>query len=931
MIRQRFSSSMVLVLMVTQVLGSSILWAAEQRGIQIDFKDYVVVSAISEGLLIAESSSESKVLRFGEAVNVGEELRTGKGTVAEVLIGSRAVITLGEDTTAQVTKLSADQLTIQVGKGMVRVAASAHALGEKGTVIIQTPTSQVNTRGGIVRVVANATSESVAQVPVSEGKSYLASYSPHTMVVANNTEADIIQVEEGVAEILGAGPDGDALMVPSGQRVTRQAGQAGLMTDGEQYDTMRAGVLAKADHNTTPKEGVENLVALQVDQATQLGQALTGASKTKTQDAEKKDSNDNPVNGATGGVQVASTIVNTLFGGGSASNLNSPSPTETTGTGFGGNNNQVFSVVSAEGASVRVNGPARATEDGLKKPKSLLVFTAKEPFEPFLINMPCDNDCLTDELFDNGNLDRVTFNRIKEDGSNPLTITSEFTVAKELVLVGGTPNSGHEGEAPTETLILRGAAPRGIVESITNLATTSSPDTNNSGNGLFPSDSAPADVRVFNEMAGPAGDTPSPIASANSTFVVESASKVVSNGLRQIIGGTLGQFSSSSDVLLNPDTNSMEVIAIDDGRTFVDGAITATSTSQIPIVTLMGGVTLDRGTVATVGETTATNAYFTGPGSTFDNSVAKFNGSLLSIIDGPNGPTGLTVQDRLLGVYDGSKVILPGPNVDSGNKALLSVLDAKLKAPTNGAPLIDINAAYKDADEMNGEGSGARPEVAVTSAVVTRSTKPLDSALLEASAPILALTKATMTTTSHFADLAGNQASSIQLNDMNNALVALNASSQLSINGNLLHLNNATATVEGYLFSLNGGSTLSIGTGASDVGALFSLNNQSTLNLNGNAFGVFGSGDNKLAINNNLCAGVCGTLVNSANDPILLGGTELKVAGVTGNVVLPNSFNVFAGNSATNFDISEKAALIHVDDSSTLNINGTTVLQSKTP
>ncbi len=938
MIRQRFSTLMVLVLMVTQILGPAVLWAAEQRGVLIEANERVLISAMSEGTLTAEAGGDSRTVTFGDVVNIGEELTTGKGTVAEVLIGNRAVVTLGEATAAQVSKLSPDQLTIQVSQGMVRVAASADALGEQGTVSIQTPTSEVKTRGGIVRVMVNTTGESVAQAPVGEAKPYLASYAPRTLVAANNADTDIIQVEEGVAEILGAGLDGEALAVTSGQQVTRQAGQAGLMTEGGQEYTMRVGVLADPDHSNTPKEGVDNLVALQVDQATQLGQVLTGASKTETKDAEKKDSNENPVNGATGGVQVASTIVNTLFGGGSASNPGTPNPTNSTGNGFGGNNNNGFETASAEDVNVKVNG----SENSPGNPKALLIFTRKDPVAAFVKEkMTFDTGAFGDGVYEKDSIcgfeclvghatassipgqPNVFATNLKFGATDPSTdklipslkpILSKFTVQKELVLVGGAGNTGHMGKAPTETLIIRGAAPRNDqAPPITNLAS-------DGPFGVFPTDRFPADIGNFPGVEAPAGfSTPSKIVRENSTFVIQGNKPDEERSGARIdsIGGTLGQFSNDPTSL--PDRSiAFTREGQNSPESFVDGSITATGSD----VVLTGGVTLDRGTVATIGETTATMAYF-------GTSNPEFTGSLLSIIDEPGSAlTSVTVQDRLLGVYDGSQILTPE---GEGNKALLSVLDAKLKGPTNGAPLIDINAAFKDADEMNGESSGVRPEVTVTSAVVTRSTKPLDGGLLEASAPILALTKATMTTTSHFADLAGNQSPSIQLENMNNALVALNASSQLSIHGNLLNLNNATAAVNGYLFSLNGGSTLSIGTGASDVGTLFSLNNQSTLNLNGNAFGVFGSGTNTLAINNNLCAGACGTLVNSANNPILLKGAELKVAGVAGNVVLPNSFNVFAGNSATNFEISENAALIHVDDTSTLNINGTTVVQPKAP
>ncbi len=902
MIRQRFSIPMVLALMVTQVLSPAILWAVEQRGIQVDFKDYVVISAISDGPLTAASSGGSKTLRFGEAVNVGEELRTGKGTVADVLIGSRAVMTLGGDTIVQLTKLSADQLTIQVGKGMVRVAASANALGEKGTVLIQTPTSKVKTRGGIVRVIVNASSESVAQASVEIAKPYLASYSPHAMVAVNNVDTDIIQVEEGVAEILGAGPDGEALTVTFGQRVTRQPGQVGLLTEGEQTDMMRASVLAKTGHFNTPRDGVDNLVALQVNQATKLGNALTGAVKTGEAEGQRKDKRENVVNGATGGVQVARSVVNTLFGGGNALNISSSDPVNTTGAGFGGNNNSGFGTVSSGGVSMTVNGSENA----------LLVFTRKSPVQSIVME---DNDIdvsdideskltffsasdvageyLKDSLCSeiclwahsaSSNLGNVRFDPLP-------SVSSQFTVAKELVLVGGTPDGFHGGIAPTETLIARGGAPQNVGDPpVTNLASTAS------NSGFFPTDRFPANIGLFTP-------TPPEIARANSTFVVETDSMPVGDA---IIGGTLGQFSND----LTPSPNSIAIDELGLGVSYVEGAITATGSD----VVLSGGATLDRGTVATIGTTTATNNYF----SSFGGSDTKYSGSLLAIINGSAGPTTLMVQDRLLGVYDGSVI-----DTNGGNKALLSVLDAQLTGPI-GVPLIEINSAFQE----DGVTLGDQPNVMVTSAVVTRSTVPLpdlplDSALLEASAPLVALTQATMTTTNHFADLAGSQVPSIQLGD---ALVALNAAQLTIQNGHLLNLNAATSTTNGFLFSLNDASRLQL-----NNGALFSLNNGSSLNLNASALGVFGSGANTLSITNNLCAAGCGTLVNSANAPFMVNGSALQVAGVSQDVVLPNSFNVFAGNPASTIDISPDAALFHVDDTSTLTINGTSVVKPDIP
>ena len=919
----RPSCAVVVALIATQVLGPAVLWAADQRGIRVEANRRVVVAAISGEQLVVKGDGETKALHFHDVLNAGDQLTTGDRTVAEVLIGNRAVVTLGQGTTVQLTALSQEQTTVQVKKGIVRVAASAEALGEQGKITIQTATGLVQTRGGILRVMVDTPIGSAEYTPIGEARPYRASYAPNTMVAAVSGRGDIIQVEEGAAEIPGAGPGGKTLTVKSGQSVTMQSGQARSISGLVSQGGMRAGVLASAGHNSTPKEGVDNLVALQVNQATALGKALTGAAETGAGDSGKKDESKNAINGATGGVSLASnsTLVNSLFGGGSTANTASSSPQDRLGAGFGGNNNNGFGIASASGVNVRVNGG-----------NALLVFTTKDPVQSYVkedITLDtasnlgiaysldggtsafkkgdvCSATCLASHYFEalkaNANVNgQVVFNPFGPIPGNvvysPLpSVKSQFTVKKELVLVGGALNIGHGGIAPTETLIVRGAT-----------ATTS-------GDGLFPTDRTPAAIGLF-------APTPPEIVSANSTFVVESSSTLSSSD--EWIGGTLGQYS-------NLATASPDGIAITDlgqGIGHVDGAITATGSS----VVLTGGVTLDQGTTATIGKTTATDNYFSDPTVTANlkSSDAKFNGSLLAVINGPTVPTSLTVGDRLLGVYDGSTINTSTDPLTVGNKALLSVLDAKLTGPAS-VPLIDI----ADASHFNGSSvtPGSKPDVIVTSAVVIRTTMPLDGALLEASAPLFALTNATMTTTSHFADLAGNADNKNQALAFNgslvrgDSLVALNAATLTIQSGNLLNLNNATASITGYLFSLIGGSTLNL-----NHGTLFSLTGDSSLNLNGNAFGVFGSGNNTLSIANNLCpAGACGQLVNSANQPFLVnGGTSLQVAGVTHNVVLPNNFNVFAlapGAPIPHVNIGATDALFKVDGTSTLTINGTTVV-----
>ncbi|NOS79047.1 MAG: hypothetical protein HOP35_13995 [Nitrospira sp.] len=928
----RTSRAMVGLLVATQLGGPALLWAADQRGVRIEATRRVVVSALSGDQLTLQNGAGTKTLQFREGVAAGDRLTTGDRTMAEVLIGNRAVVTVGQGTSVQLTTMTPEQTTIQVSKGTVRVAAAASALGEQGLVTVQTPTGQVQTRGGIVRVLVDAPVRAADQIPTGEARPYLASYSPTIVAALSLTRGEIIQVEEGLAEIVGTGPGAKGVTLQSGQAITLQGGQAGPIAGITAPDTLKSGVVATAGHRSTPKEGMDNLVALQVDQATQLGNALTGAAETGAGESGKKDESGKALNGATGGVTLANAVANALFGNGSTANPTSGGITNTTGAGYGGNSNSGFTVRSFAGAPVNLNGSnallAFTRMDavaGYVKKDFTIDFGGGISTTYFKGEVCRDLQCFHLNGYNGhiipGDTGNVEFKAFK-------SIQSEFTIVKELVLIGGAGNTGHGGIVPDERLVVRGAAATFTGENFTNVAAFFP----GRGTGGFEGGLYPHDIAAGGGSLGTGQAAPEAVAS-NSTFVVQTTSTTGNDAVYR--GGTLGQFSSHPDgIALINESGGPDV-----GTSNVDGAITATSSTAIPVVNLTGGVTLDQGTKATIGTTAATDNYFRNVGG----SDAKFTGSLLSVINGLNNgvTTSVTVQDRLLGVYDGSTVCGGHPEcgIDgSGNKALLSVLDAKLKGPGGSIPLIDIaNGKHFaiDPDELVTPDKprtvtttdGSAPDVKVTSAVVVRSTIPLDGALLEASAPLLALTNATMTTASHFADLAGNQAQSIKLGD---ALVALNASQLLIQNGHLLNLNAATATVNGYLFSLTGGSTLTI-----NNGALFSLNKGSSLTLGANAFGVFGSGANTLFVQNSLCSpGSCGQLVNGAGQafqmPVGVSTGALSpilVAGTSKNVVLPSGFSPFAASGGSPAAImgTSTTALFHVDETSTLTIGTTKV------
>lgn len=920
------SPFIALTMMAAQVLGPAVLWAAEQRGIRVDANRQIIVSALSGNQLTLQGEQGTRSLQFREGVTEGAQVSTGPATTAELLIGNRAVFMLGNGTTAQVRTVSTDQTTIQVSKGMVRVAAAASALGPQGLVTVQTPTSQVQTRGGILRVAVDAPI-SRAEYNLQGAQAYRASYTTGLLLAAAPPSSDLIHVEEGTAEIPGVGPTGGLLTMKAGQRVTVQAGRAGGLTEAVSQGAA-TGILATTGHTLTPKEGRDYLVALQVDQATKLGQALTGAAQTGEKESEKKSDTKNVINGATGGVTLQTQdAFAKLFGGGGFFSGTGGTTVSNSGSGTlddrGGDLNDDARVVGS-------------TQLNVKGGAGLLLFTDR----------PDATDRISDQT-----------GKVLGGGEK----LNNFTVSKELVIVdGGDQNeAAHLGKAPVSTLVARaivqgdslyGGSPKGDNTSLplswevgARSAEKEVEIPENARVLVIKSKTEPTNREVLNhKVAEPIID---PVTLEFIRFRIpdhdidpetcRTSTGCAYYGTKDSI---LGDFSSQKGEFMG--------ISYISQTSYVDGVISARSaTTGDRLVTLAGGAVLDKQTKVSVGDTTATGTYFTDKPGLNSLGATKFTGSLLTVLaskDGGFNPAFVKVQDRLLGVIGGSLI-----REESEKKtALLSVLDSRVMGPDKNDPSTGTNGrkANEVAPVLEFDGSGqpnrTTTTATVTSAVVVRSTDvPLDGALLSASSPLLAMMQATLTTNSHFADLAGNNGRQSLIASLvpGDALVRLD-NAALTVNGNLLNLNNATATVTGYLFSLSGSSSLNLlnPQNLNNHGSLFSLNNGSSLALTGNAFGVFGSGTNTLTIDNNLCGAgaVCGALVDSAGKAITLNGTALKVAGVSQNVVLPNNFNAFAlapdataSNAKINakIDIDANDALFHIDPTSTLTINGTKV------
>jgi hypothetical protein len=178
----------------------------------------------------------------------------------------------------------------------------------------------------------------------------------------------------------------------------------------------------------------------------------------------------------------------------------------------------------------------------------------------------------------------------------------------------------------------------------------------------------------------------------------------------------------------------------------------------------------------------------------------------------------------------------------------------------------------------------------------------IDTALLEATAPLLALRNGSKLTTATDAVQLSYQARVTSLGSM----VKLDRSAMTVASGAALSVGGGSLVrVTGDLFSLTNGSTLSV-----LKGPLLSLSGGSILSVNGALIGFGGIGGNTVSVANSLCP--CTTI----------GGLPVSLTGgaVAGNVSITGAIK---NGSLGSLNLTPNAAVIRVDGAATkVTING---------
>jgi len=366
------------------------------------------------------------------------------------------------------------------------------------------------------------------------------------------------------------------------------------------------------------------------------------------------------------------------------------------------------------------------------------------------------------------------------------------------------------------------------------------------------------------------------------------------------------------------------------------GSLLAASNS---LLTLTGGlVNVANGGAVTMADSTSPFVSITGG----VHSLAANSGTSLFAVDSSST---LSLSGGLLSVDGGANVSTSGPLLTatgtfSAGGPLLAVANGIVSStttspfvsftgtPTSGAlqiagPMFDLagtaTTTETDPDALGLTVGTDRPLrhsgtlfEGTSTLLSTNQVVKLDTALLEATAPILKLMNSTLTSSVDVLNLSLKAKLSATLLP-GDALVKLNASTLNVNSGSLVNVAGGSfANLRGSLVGLDNNSTLNI-----LAGSLFTVSGGSVFKLTGGSLGVFGStGTNTINITNNaqLCIG-CSIVTNimNFNFPVLL-----KNGASAGNVNVGTGFTPFAGLSMTNkVNISGPSGAVFVLDGST--------------
>jgi hypothetical protein len=287
---------------------------------------------------------------------------------------------------------------------------------------------------------------------------------------------------------------------------------------------------------------------------------------------------------------------------------------------------------------------------------------------------------------------------------------------------------------------------------------------------------------------------------------------------------------------------------------------------------------------------------FTNQSQAFDSLIAVCCGGRASLA----GPLLLASTSDLTVPFSLVAVIQGGSLMSSSTDPLVSLQGGTHAFGSIGLPIFDIVGVNSAIDSQTGLTLGAdRPLQAAGPLLETSGARVsayqgarIDTALLEASAPLLSLLNGSQMTSTTDAVQLSYQAKVTSLG----SLVKLDRSTMVVASGAALNIGGGSLLrVTGDLFSLTNGSTLSVLSGP-----LVNLSSGSILSVNGALIGFGGTGGNLVSVANNLCP--CTTI----------GGIPVSLTGgaIASNVSIAGAIK---NNNLGSLNLAPNSAVIRVD------------------